>query len=78
MTSPTEEMQLLPEGIIIPGIQLAYLSFVKERSSVIVTLGRTSPLITARFFKDVPEENVQRVITLVRDHFKLVPDDALT
>ncbi|XP_026425618.1 uncharacterized protein LOC113321884 [Papaver somniferum] len=36
------------------------------------------PLLTARYFKDVPEENVQRVVTLVRDHFKLVPDDALT
>ncbi|KAI3897103.1 hypothetical protein MKW98_015799 [Papaver atlanticum] len=36
------------------------------------------PLLIARFFKDVPEENVQRVVTLVRDHFKLVPDDALT
>lgn len=38
MTSPTKEMKLLPEGVIIPGVQLACLSFVKERNTVIVTL----------------------------------------
>ncbi|KAI3941175.1 hypothetical protein MKW98_027221, partial [Papaver atlanticum] len=37
-----------------------------------------SPLLTACYFKDVPEENVKRVVTLVMDHIKLVPDDALT
>ncbi|KAI3873344.1 hypothetical protein MKX03_003213 [Papaver bracteatum] len=34
--------------------------------------------LTARLFKDVPEENVKRLVQLVRDHFKLEPDDDLT
>ncbi|KAI3898252.1 hypothetical protein MKX03_025819, partial [Papaver bracteatum] len=34
--------------------------------------------LTTRLFKDVPEENFKRVVHLVRDHFKLEPNDDLT